>query len=350
MTQKLTRLKLTNFTAFESLDVKLADRINIFVGENGTGKTHILKLLYAAAAASANGTSFGEKVASVFMPDKGTIGRLAYRRRGVTPATVEVSRSKLTLKLHFDSKTRQAQDATVNGTLDWQRHPMECAYIPVKEMLAHAPGFRSLYEKREIHFEQTYADIINRAYLPFLRRETNIEYRGFIERLRRLMGGEVVQRNEMFFLRGAGVTLEFNLVAEGFRKLALIWLLIQNGTLKRGSILFWDEPEANLNPKLISDVVQILRQLSLIGVQIFIATHSYFVLKELDIGLSRTSTESDSKILFHGLFKEPRSRKIICNSVPNYLDLSPNTIADTFADLYERDVEQALKSAGTKKG
>ena len=44
----LTRLRLQNFTAFSTLDMRLSPGINIFIGTNGTGKTHILKLLYAA--------------------------------------------------------------------------------------------------------------------------------------------------------------------------------------------------------------------------------------------------------------------------------------------------------------
>ena len=50
--------------------------------------------------------------------------------------------------------------------------------------------------------------------------------------------------------------LEFTLLAEGMRKLGLIWLLIQNGTLGNSSVLFWDEPETNLNPKLYGDVIE----------------------------------------------------------------------------------------------
>jgi hypothetical protein len=47
---------------------------------------------------------------------------------------------------------------------------------------------------------------------------------------------------------------EFILLAEGFRKLGLLWLLLQNGTLLNGSVLFWDEPETNLNPKTMQTV------------------------------------------------------------------------------------------------
>ncbi|MGI9323526.1 MAG: AAA family ATPase, partial [Pseudomonadales bacterium] len=43
----LKSIKFENFTAFEKLNVDLSEGVNIFIGENGTGKTHILKAAYA---------------------------------------------------------------------------------------------------------------------------------------------------------------------------------------------------------------------------------------------------------------------------------------------------------------
>lgn len=44
----LTSLKLQNFTAFAELDLAFSPGVNILVGENGTGKTHVMKVCYAA--------------------------------------------------------------------------------------------------------------------------------------------------------------------------------------------------------------------------------------------------------------------------------------------------------------
>lgn len=41
-----------NFTVFKDLSVKLSKGINVFIGKNGTGKTHLLKAIYAACEAS----------------------------------------------------------------------------------------------------------------------------------------------------------------------------------------------------------------------------------------------------------------------------------------------------------
>ena len=44
----ITRVKLENFTVFESLDLEPSPGINVLVGANGTGKTHLMKVCYAA--------------------------------------------------------------------------------------------------------------------------------------------------------------------------------------------------------------------------------------------------------------------------------------------------------------
>lgn len=44
----LETIHFEKFTAFEDLRIDFSPGINIFIGENGTGKTHILKAAYAA--------------------------------------------------------------------------------------------------------------------------------------------------------------------------------------------------------------------------------------------------------------------------------------------------------------
>lgn len=70
-------------------------------------------------------------------------------------------------------------------------------------------------------------------------------------------------------------------MAEGNRKLGMLAYLLKTGELTKSSSLFWDEPEANLNPKLLKALAAILVELSSI-MQITIATHSLFLLRELE--------------------------------------------------------------------
>ena len=225
----------------------------------------------------------------------------------------------------------------VTGLSDWRRTPVKSVYIPVKEMLASAPGFRSLYEARETHFEEVYVDILHRAYLPILRGPMDEQRRRLMDSLHGKLGGRVFVENEEFFLYNKQGNLEFSLLAEGIRKLELLWLLIQNGVLQSGSVLFWDEPETNLNPELFGVVVDILLELQRTGTQVFFATHDYVILKELDL----RKTDQD-EVSFHSLYRDEKSGEIVSNTTSNYLDIHPNAIADTFNDLYDREIKRSI--------
>jgi len=51
----LESVTLKNFTVFSEADFKFATGLNVIVGENGAGKTHVLKVAYSAVYVSANG-------------------------------------------------------------------------------------------------------------------------------------------------------------------------------------------------------------------------------------------------------------------------------------------------------
>lgn len=42
----IKNVKIKNFTVFHDADIDFASGINIIIGENGTGKTHLMKILH----------------------------------------------------------------------------------------------------------------------------------------------------------------------------------------------------------------------------------------------------------------------------------------------------------------
>lgn len=122
---------------------------------------------------------------------------------------------------------------------------------------------------------------------------------GILKKISDTIDGEVVMEDDTFYIvKKDGRKVDFSLEAEGLRKLGLLWKLIRNGLLEEGSILLWDEPEANLNPELFPLVAEILLELQKNGVQIFVATHSYNFAKYLEI-----KREDDSQVYFHNLYR-----------------------------------------------
>ena len=347
----IEKLRFRRFTAFESLDLDASLGINVLVGENETGKTHLMKAAYAACDASRSQRRYylTEKLARLFLPSGGRLGRLAKRKQGGSMCYFSIESTKNKLDVRFSNHTVEpdSHTITVRGAKKWgspydRRPRIRSAYIPPKDMLANAPGFRSLYAERAIHFEEIYKDILDKAYLPPIQGKPTRERRDLLRILNRAMGGRVYAEGEEFFHRSQRGKLELSLLAEGLRKIGLLSLLVRNGTLGPKCVLFWDEPETNLNPKLFKPVIAFLLQLQRLGSQIFIATHDYVILKELDL-----QKKPDDAVVFHSLYREQsgkRGGEISVHSTDRYLGIHPNAIADTFDDLYDRDVTKSLAS------
>ncbi|TGH20140.1 MAG: AAA family ATPase [Aphanocapsa feldmannii 277cI] len=324
----ITRIRLKHFTAFESLDLSPSPGINALLGANGTGKTHLMKVAYAACDVRTSKARFSDKLVRLFLPSNQHMGRLIHRRPGSSQAIAEVAWGEESfIRTTFSNRTKSAASAGEAGA-ETTTYTGQSAYIPVKEMLANTPGFRSLYSSRSIYFEEIYSDILDRAFLPPLRGSPDLARRELLETLRKALEGKVSYEGEEFFIRSKQGKLE---------KLGLLWLLIQNGTLTEESILFWDEPETNLNPRLFRPVVDILLELQRQSVQIFIATHDYLILKLLDLRMT-----SDDKVVYHAFYRD--NDELVYNTVDSYLEITPNAIAETFSNVYDLEVRRSLEA------
>ena len=100
--------------------------------------------------------------------------------------------------------------------------------------------------------------------------------------------------------------------------------------------LVLDEPETNLNPRLFGPVVEILLELQRQGVQIFLATHDYLILKQLDL-----QTTDKDQVAYHALYRD-ETGEVVCKSTGSYLDIDPNAIADAFSDVYDLEIQRSL--------
>lgn len=335
----LTKIKLTNFTVFKSMTMDFSPGINLFIGENGTGKTHIMKVLYSVCCMvnEAETRTLAQKILAVFQPL--SIGRLVHRSKGRGSGEFIVYRKD------ENENTEKSVDfhvTTLNKTEErykkWKSpYGLESVFIPVKDMLANAPGFRSLYNAKNIAFEEVYADIIDKAFQPLPKGQDKKESRQLKSILDRSMSGKVITKNETFYLKNKNGELEFSLLAEGFRKLGLLYTLISNETLTKGSILFWDEPESNLNPKLSETVVRILLALQEMGVQIFVSTHDMTLLKNFEL-----YSKPQNNILYHSLIRDEECG-VKVNSSPTIHTLD-NAIYQAVDQMAEAEISMQLKN------
>lgn len=273
-------LRLHNFTAFEDLSLDFCKGANIFIGENGTGKTHLLKLLYFFTQDLDE--DFGlDNFKKIFMVDPQGVIRNQNNHGG----------AKLTCIINGDEEQLTTYTipisgkivSTFGGKVKLYSNKPNSIFVPTKEMLSHSKGFLAMNEKFKIPFDKTLVDIMVNAELPEAQIEPEIG-KDILKVLSSVIDGEVIYENDTFYIqKNNGVKIEFSLEAEGLRKFGLLWKLIRNGLIEKGTIIFWNEPEANLNPQLIPVLVDVLFELQRGGVQLFIATHDYNLAKYFEV-------------------------------------------------------------------
>lgn len=338
----LKKLYIKNFTVFDELMVELSKGINVIIGDNGTGKTHIMKLLYSAcqaAQAKITAIDFSQKIVRVFRPDNLSLHRLVKRGVGSSNAVVKVSSEKHTLSLEFNSK--QKNNIKIKGNETWEKQfaDLVSTFIPAKEILSNSRNLMQAIDKGNVDFDDTYKDIISAASVNISRGPENETKKKYLRSLQEITTGTVRVQNDEFYLKpGSQSLLEFQLVAEGIRKIALFWQLIKNGTLEKGSILFWDEPEANINPKHIPALVNMLLALQSDGVQIFIATHDYFFAKYLEV---RKTEKND--VLFHALYLDNTEKTVRHESDKSFALLENNSIISQSIELYKEEIKKVME-------
>jgi len=275
-------VQLKDFLIFkDEFLIDFEDGINVIIGENGVGKTTILKVIYSAFYRYFSGiVNDSEKECFIPYDDEKQIS--SYRN-----ATTEIS--------------------VIGNTQN-----TEAVFIPTTEMLSHSKGLLALNQKYKLPFDDTQIDIIVNASLPETREiPSNLE--GILEKISKAIDGTVVMEDDTFYVvKSDGKKIEFSLEAEGLRKLGLIWKLIRNGLLEEGSVLLWDEPEANLNPELYPLVADILIELQKNGVQIFVATHSYNFAKYLEI------RNESNKVYIYNIYKDENGK--VCSKRSSRMD------------------------------
>lgn len=306
-------LGIRNFTVFDEARLDFGKRLNVFVGENGSGKTHLLKLAYAVLATSweegrqpgapalpTKGllqTRLAEKLVGVFRPER--LGRLARRRQGRERCDVDLAFENPAGDVSFSFATQSKSDVTVEKL---PRTWVDTApvYLPTRELLTIFPNFVAVYEGHYLEFEETWRDTCLLLGAPLKRGAKEKRIGELLEPLEKAMDGSIeLDKSGRFYLTTAQGKMEMPLVAEGLRKLGMLARLIATGTLLDKSYLFWDEPESNLNPHLIKSVARTIVDLSLGGLQVFIATHSLFLLREIEMLLEPHQAKSDFR--FFGL-------------------------------------------------
>ena len=338
-----TSVTLKNFGPIRDLSWKGMGGINVVLGRNGSGKTFLLKAMYALHKTLEDyGRGNDIREASEILSD-----RLywTFQTQKIGDIVSKGASDQLKMKANFDTEGHFGfhfgRDASKHITIDnsIKTRPMtqRAVFLPAKEVLSLLGVIlKSRDDDRSFGFDDTYVDLARILSQPPLggrnfdafakaRRELAKQLEGKIEFDEQLKSWRFKNSKQQIF--DIGVT------AEGVKKLAILDVLLGNRYLTQKSVVFIDEPENALHPSAISHLLDTIEVLAESGIQFFLATHSYFVVKKLFLmaqkkpGLSIPLLSAEADNIWHSFDLKD--------------DMPKNPIIDESIHLYEQQLELA---------
>ncbi|MFI3213007.1 MAG: AAA family ATPase [Eubacteriales bacterium] len=342
----IKNVKIKNFTVFNDISVDFSNGVNVIIGENGTGKTHLMKAMYSMI--NVEDDNLVATLGKYFQSDN-YLESLTQRGKDIVLAL-----SSDVYKLTNESDYLYTKNTIVHNprpdqdvftishgndakyTFGYTSEKEKSLFLLAKDMLTHSKGFVSLYDELKIPFDKSYRDLLSKSLLPESKKISLLAEK-VLAKIEHLIDGKVIVENDTFYtFKSNGTKIKFSLEAEGIKKIATLWQFIMNGSITKGSVLFWDEPEANINPSLYKDVAEILLELSRNGVQIFIATHNYNFAKYIEV----LSKDSDN-VRYHSLYKTDDGVK--CETEEKFTLLSNNALREDNINLYDAEMKKEFE-------
>lgn len=285
----INSVELENFGPLPNLQWQKLAKINLIIGANGCGKTFLLKAMYSGMRVleghrrghdqRSAADILADKLYWTFQQDK--IGDLV--RKGADGA--------LSCKMTVDSKTfsyRFGKDTTKSiSSLENDVPPRasNSVFLPPKEVLSlQKVILKSRMQDQDFGFDDTYFDLAQALTYTTTRGKNYAAFAESRARLEEILGGKIEldeKKQSWQFKNTRNQKFEIGVTAEGIKKIAIMDTLLGNRYLSDDSVVFIDEPESALHPKAIEQLMKIIALLADRGVQFFIASHSYFVIKKL---------------------------------------------------------------------
>ena len=279
---------LENYGPIRNAACHTAGRINLFIGPNRSGKTILLKALYTAIKTiEQNGRGkelrkdhdiLFEKLYWTFQVDP--LGKLVHNGAKSLKFQMNLGENQHFHYSFGNSTERQVKD--VDNTCKPRK--MDSIFLPAKEIVSIQDIILGSREVDKVFgFDETYYDLAKSLRKQTVKGRNYPEFSESRRMLETALGGhlEYESKSREWQFKEGNRTFSIMATSEGTKKMSILNTLLGNHYLKKGAIVFIDEPEAALHPHLVSQFMDIIELLTHAGLQFFIATHSYFVIKKL---------------------------------------------------------------------
>ena len=356
----ISAVTIKNFMVHSELTLKDIPPINIIIGKNDTGKTGLLKLLYATVKSLEIYSKKSEhsevvfkkelsdKLYDTFMPRKSGLGDLVQKgskEKLDVNITVKSNNGKYKQDIYFSfgERTDRSIATCIEHVDSLANTSINALFVPAKEVLTAFNDIRNLrLNFYSSGFDDTYLDLINALDLPTTKGRIANELSQVNQSLEDLFEGKIEQtgqKEQPFVFKKGNQKFVMQQTAEGIKKIGILTTLITNRQLGKGTILFMDEPETALHPDAIRQMVEMLVAMSKAGVQVFLASHSYFVIKQL----ANCAKRDTLNVHCWNLKREKGTS--VSSSFHDLIDgvLPSNSIVDEALKMYDEEIRIDLK-------
>lgn len=333
------QVKLNHFGPLAHIDWPALGRINLVIGGNGCGKTFLLKAIYASLRTLEEYKRGNEqRSAAEILADKlhwtfqaGKIGDLVSKGADA-PLSSTLTIDGKDFSYSFGKDTSKQISSLENQV---PPRASNSIFLPAKEVLSLHQIILDSREDKKFGFDDTYFDLAKALRRSTTRGNNYKEFAQSRQQLEGILGG-VIEYDEAslswLFVKGRH-KFPIGVTAEGIKKIAILDTLLGNRYLNTNSVVLIDEPESALHPTAISKLLDIVAMLAERGIQFFLASHSYFVVKKLFLLAQERNWSIPVISAGDGAW--------VCDDLKNGMPDNP-IIAESIR-LYQEEVELALK-------
>ena len=284
----LNNIRIENFGPLTEMDWSNVGKINLVIGANDSGKTFLLKALYSAVRTleeyrrgnerRSAAEILAEKLYWTFQPDK--IGDLVAKGAD-GPILFSITLDEKLFRYGFGKDTTKQISSIENHVPPRDNNSI---FLPAKEALSlHRVILKSREQDKVFGFDDTYLDLARALRQSPGGGENHKAFSKARQSLETIVGGKV-EYNEAagrWQFKKGNQKFPIGVTAEGVKKIAILDTLLGNRYLDTKSIVFIDKPESALHPAAISQLMDVVAMLAGRGMQFFLSSHSYFVVKKL---------------------------------------------------------------------
>jgi len=308
----MPNLNLKNFAKIKDSDFDIQD-ITVFAGKPGTGKSYIMKMLYAIDDGVNKGHQELEGLNNYIKSGEGK--NLTKQEKIEFEKLLSFFKSikKFDEKDFINNAYKNIIESIFGGlnqisfnfnvtkekeiVLKYIDKVLEVEVLNKKNifrdnifvetpLILEFKHFMNREEGKTPYHIESLLKILDKDY-SFTDSEQDEFIKSFVEKSKAIINGNIENSGDSFIFKTD--TQDFSIInaSSGIKSIGLLQYLVTNKALKKGSTLYWEEPEVHLHPTWQLKMIDLFIELMNAGVKIVFSTHSPFMADYLNAKATR---------------------------------------------------------------